>query len=138
MTRVRQASTEISIATRRFEFDAVGQMLLAELEYCCQRGLRVRCLLDGDESAGFITGHPRLFSALETRFRSASLDASPTTCLIFDRSYALTGDFPLCAAVHDEALEWGSTATTGEAAAVLAQAFDASWERARDSSPLTS
>ena len=69
MTQVRQALAEILIDTYRLEFDAFGQPLLSELEYACQRGLRVCCLIDARGSRNFIHDHPALFTKLETKIR---------------------------------------------------------------------
>ena len=122
LERVRQARQEILIRAYRLEFDAFGQALIAELEYACQRGLQVRCLLDGYGSRAFIREHPSLIRNLEMEFHVYRPLTWPLICfetrhlapmrrldkllprlqkrdttnsLVFDRLIAVSGDCDL-------------------------------------------
>ncbi len=96
MTRIRQACGEIMISTHILDFDAFGQAVLAELEYACQRGLRVRCILDAQGCKAFISDHPTLLTCLETEFR---INTGPLrehgSIIVFDRELAITGSHHL-------------------------------------------
>src|SRR5690606_35239189 len=122
LSRVRQASSDISLCTKTLEFDAFGQALLSELEYACQRGLQVRCLIDSRASARFIHRHPVLLTKLETQFRIGSLPADAANISIFDRRFALSGAHDLCQPTNDT--DRVSRTVEGTMALALAEAFE--------------
>lgn len=132
LRHIRQAGREILIDASCLEFDAVGQALLSELEYACQRGLRVCCLLESQSSGQFIEDHPALLTRLETQFRIHSGDGrdkhSEPTCVIFDRELAVAGSFPLSESCLQHEKE--SQVISGEAAEVLAERFGSDWQLA--------
>ena len=132
LRHIRQAGREILIDIQCLEFDAVGQTLLSELEYACQRGLRVCCLMDSNGSQQFIEDHPALFSHLETQFRLHPHydkgSKAHLTCVVFDRTLAVTGYFPLS---EDCLQQQGpSSIADGQTAQDLARQFDSAWETA--------
>jgi phosphatidylserine/phosphatidylglycerophosphate/cardiolipin synthase-like enzyme len=128
MAKVRQALDEILIATYTLEFDGFGQALLSELEYCRQRGLRVRCLIDADGSQNFIRDHPDLFTKLETEIRIQHGQDRHNNRIVFDRKLALVGTHLLCEAYQET--EESSCIITGAAAAEIADRMNAEWEQA--------
>ena len=129
MTQVRQALNEILIETYTLEFDAFGQALLSELEYACQRGLRVRCLIDGAGSQHLIDDHPALFSKLQTEIRIRQGRTIHQSCIIFDRQLGVTGDHPLCeiSLTDEENGKLSSRIITAEPAAKIAANIEAAW-----------
>ena len=133
MAKVRQALDEILIATCTLEFDAFGQSLLSELEYACQRGVRVRCLIDASGSPNFIHDHPALFTKLETQIRIQHARNMQDNVIVFDRRLAVVGSHALCErsiAVEPENTQT-SRCITGSEAAEFAARLEAAWERAR-------
>lgn len=132
MTRVRQAMHEILIDTYTLEFDGFGQPLLSELEYACQRGLRVRCLIDASGSKKFIHDHPELFKKLETEIRIRDFRNIPANFLVFDRKLAVTGSHALCEASTDSHAANTSTSRviTGAGVADIAARIETDWQQA--------
>lgn len=133
MARVRQSLHEILIDTYTLEFDGFGQPFLSELEYACQRGLRVRCLIDASGSRNFIKDHPQLFTKLETEIRIRDFRNIPANFLVFDRKLAVTGSHALCEATTEDQAGMTSTSRiiTGAGAAEIAARLDADWEQAK-------
>jgi phosphatidylserine/phosphatidylglycerophosphate/cardiolipin synthase-like enzyme len=137
MNRVRQSGREILIDVHTLEFDGFGQPLLSELEYACQRGLRVCCLLDAEGSRHFISSHPALLTLLETTFRVRDGNHGRGNSIILDRQLAIVGQHNLCEPVPpsqaspDSEVEGSrvSMLISMNEAAVLADKFDTDWER---------
>jgi phosphatidylserine/phosphatidylglycerophosphate/cardiolipin synthase-like enzyme len=127
MTQVRQALDEILIATYTLEFDGFGQPLLSELEYCCQRGLRVRCLLDAQGSQHFIRDHPELFTKLETEIRIQHGQDRQNNRIVFDRKLALAGSHLLCETSQET--KESSELISGASAAAIADSLDLAWKQ---------
>jgi phosphatidylserine/phosphatidylglycerophosphate/cardiolipin synthase-like enzyme len=136
MTRVRQSLTEILINTYTLEFDAVGQALLSELEYACQRGLRVHCLIDARGSQNFIRDHPALFSKLETQIRIKHSRLAEDNCVVFDRQLAVIGTHTLCEPNMEHVVdgELVSRIVSGVAVTEIASTFDKEWQKAGENS----
>ncbi|MES2626528.1 MAG: hypothetical protein V4628_14685 [Pseudomonadota bacterium] len=132
MTKVRQARTEIFIDTFTLEFDSFGQVLLSELEYSCQRGIRVCCLIDASGSRNFINDHPALFTKLETAIRVRNFRPPQENYIVFDRQLAIVGSHNLCEQ-HDHSGSLGTSVSRiviGTAAAELAEDFELTWREA--------
>jgi phosphatidylserine/phosphatidylglycerophosphate/cardiolipin synthase-like enzyme len=132
MTQVRQALHEILIDTCTLEFDGFGQPLLSELEYACQRGLQVRCLIDASGSKNFIEDHPALFTQLETEIRVRDASTSPGNFVVFDGRLAVTGNHALRETSADDhaGAALMSSIVTGEAAAEIAARITRDWQQA--------
>lgn len=128
LAAIRQANTEILLATHTLEFDAFGQAVLAELEYACVRGVVVRWLIDPQGSRAFIADHPALLTSLETAFRLQQNPQAPGMCIVFDRQLAVTGSHAISeAGMGHRAL---SRIITGAAAEGLAGGIQAAWTAA--------
>jgi phosphatidylserine/phosphatidylglycerophosphate/cardiolipin synthase-like enzyme len=133
MAKVRQALSEILIDTYALEFDGFGQPLLSELEYACQRGLQVRCLIDASGSQNFIQDHPELLRKLETEIRIRDFRNIPGNFIVFDRKLAVVGSHGLCESNIKEQSEVMSISKTivGEGAAEIADRINADWQQTR-------
>ncbi len=133
MASVRQALNEILIDTYTLEFDGFGQPLLSELEYACQRGLQVRCLIDPSGSQNFIHDHPELLTKLETEIRIRHFRNIPGNFLVFDRQLAVIGSHSLSEFsvenLSGDALL--SRVITGERAAEIATRINDDWLQAK-------
>jgi phosphatidylserine/phosphatidylglycerophosphate/cardiolipin synthase-like enzyme len=127
MTSIRQALSEILIATYRLEFDAFGQPLLSELEYACQRGLHVRCLINSSGSKTFIHDHPTLLTSLQTQIRIANSPHRSGNCIVFDRQLAVVGHHDLYEPDPADQSEYSSRIITGTTAAEFAIRLNAEW-----------
>lgn len=137
--RIRQAGQEIMLAPGHFAFDAVGQLLLSELEYACVRTVQVRCLLDPVAASAFIHEHPALLTELETpfRIRQARVD-SVASVIIFDRKLALVGDYALTETGNAQTASHNRIVTQADELGSLADRFDALWAEAQQCPPTKS
>ena len=134
--RIRQAGQEIMLAPGRFAFDAVGQMLLSELEYACVRTVQVRCLLDPVAASAFIHEHPALLTQLETPFRIRQPRVDSTaSVIIFDRKLALVGDYALTERDNAQTASDNRIVTLADELDPLAASFDALWAEAQSCGP---
>lgn len=129
MAKVRQSLSEILIDTYTLEFDGFGQPLLSELEYACQRGLQVRCLIDPSGSQNFIHDHPELLIKLETEIRIRHFRNIPGNFLVFDRQQAVIGSHSLSEFSIENPSEDAllSRIITGKQAVEIATRIDADW-----------
>lgn len=130
LARVRQASREIFICTTTLEFDAFGQALLSELEYACQRGVQVRCLIDARGSRKFIRNHPVLLTRLESQIRIASQPMAAPNLIIFDRAFAVTGDHVL----HETEMDNDAVShiIAGDSVKEMTDEFESAWCRMQE------
>lgn len=134
--RIRQAGQEILLAPGHFAFDAVGQMLLSELEYACVRTVQVRCLLDPVAASSFIHEHPALLTQLETPFRIRQPRVDSTaSVIIFDRKLALVGDYALTETDNAQTASHSRIVTQADELGSLADSFEALWAEAQPYRP---